>query len=697
MRRPILAVSAAALVAPFAPATAHATTAAQTGLFSALLSNPNGQDCHSSLDPAPRCNPTANAITQLADGRQIFWSGLEGFDDTGKANTGVTQWGDISLNSRAAILDLRGKAPKFTNDLTPTTNPKGNPYNEYLPGPFHNNDSVNNDGDLFCADLNLLADGRVITAGGTAYYQEPGVPGYKDYGGIELNGLRNTRIFDPRTNSWSEAGLMNYARWYPALVTQPDGSIIAFSGVTKMIKPYYPNRPADSMANERHVERFDPKTGKWTTLPDSAKKSLPLFPRMHQLPDGRTLFNSAGQVANPMGYAWDEATWNFVSAFDPKTNTWTDLGVNDLGGLPLGFRGTGSSVMLPIKPGDTSVKFLSLGGEPFPWPGGHFGVVPTTLTTVGVGTDSFSSVASGNLHAARWYADGVLLSTGQVFAVNGSDVDHLHAPGLEFPNKTTEMWDPATGEWTLLAAQERPRTYHTTALLLPDGRVLVGGHAPAGTLYGQPTDLPRDTFGMAPGYSDSTFQIFSPPNLFWGQRPVITKVNPAVQTGQTLTVNVDRPADISSIRLVRNTSITHLTDADQRNIELEIVGRTAKAVKVKVPDSNYLPAGPYMLFAHTMSDKGEIPSVSRQVFVDAKMPASAIHNLMNRQAGLAAEELRAGVPGVPVTADPTGSTLPGADRLPDSAVLPGSPIRTTASRRVRPGRRSATLVRRRAR
>jgi hypothetical protein len=687
MRNPVLAVTAAALIAPFAPTAPHVFTAAQTGLFSGVFENPKGINCERAFNPQPRCNPTANAIAELADGRDLYWSGLEGINHVGNKDTLVTEFGTTAQNSNSAILDLRSGTPKFSVPKQPDTgiNPNGNPDNEYLPGPLHNNDVTDNDGDLFCADLNFLADGRVITNGGTAYYQEPGIPGHPEYGIVELNGLKNTRIFDPRTNSWSEAGKMNWARWYPTMVTQPDGSIITFSGVTKMIKPYYPDRPGDSMANERHIERFNPATGQWTTLPDSAKKSLPLFPRMHLLPDGRTLFNAGGQVANPMGYSWDEATWGFDSVFDPKTNGWTDLGMNDFGGLPLGFRGSGVSVMLTIKPGDTATKFLSVGGVPFEWPGGYFGQLATTLTSVGYGTDAFSSVSAGNLHTPRWLSDGVLLSTGQVYVVNGGDRDHLETPGIDYANKSTEMWDPATSKWSVLEPQAHRRSYHTTAVLLPDGRILVGGHAPVGALlYGQPTDAAADNFGMAPGWADSSFQIFTPPNLYWGKRPVITGVNPMISTNKVLTVKVDRPQDISSIRLYRNPSQTHLVDGDQRNVELKIVGRTANAVKVEVPGSNYLTPGPYFLFAHTMSNQGEIPSVARQVFVDSKQPVAMVHALMARQIELAAKELRAGVPVVPLTPDPSRSTLPDTGR--DHAVLPGAPVRSTAGRRGRRAR-----------
>lgn len=667
MRKPAMLLGTLALIAPLAPSrgAAGGSDAAALGSFSALFDDPNGGVNCTSADQHARCKPTANAVAQLPDGREIYWSGLEGMN--GVDSTVVTNYGTTALNSGVRILDMRAGGPRFsgTDPFDGGLNPQGNPDNEYLPGPLHNDDVVSNDGDLFCADLKFLADGRIITNGGTSYYQEPGIPGQPSSGIVELNGLKNTAIFDPRTDRWSQVGKMNWARWYPTMVTQADGSILTFGGVTKLIKPIYPNRPGDSFANERHIERFDPSSGRWTDLPDGAKKSFPLFPRMHLLPDGRTLFNAAGQVFDPMGGSWDEATWNFTSVFDPRTNTWKDLGLNDFAGLPLGFRGTGVSVMLMLKPGDTVARFLSLGGVPGTTPGAYIGQAATTITEVDTTNDGFRSHRSGDLHTPRWFTDGVMLPTGGVWIVNGGDRDHLITPGVEFANLTSELYDPATGRWTVTPPQAHGRSYHSTAMLLPDGRVLVGGHAPVGTLYGRPTDMPHKTFGTSVSYADPSFQIYSPPYLFWGRRPVITGVDPQVRTGQILTVKVDKPTEISSVRILRNTSLTHLVDADQRNVELQIVGRTADAVQVRIPGNTYLPPGPYLLFTHRTVDRGEIPSVARQVFVDAHLTPSQVHDLTQRAAAQARAELagpaapvgtvQAAVPGPAEVAAPAGA------------------------------------------
>src|SRR3712207_9199806 len=52
---------------------------------------------------------------------------------------------------------------------------------------------------------------------------------------------------------------------------------------------------------------------------------------------------------------------------------------------------------------------------------------------------------------------------------------------LKNPVFAAERWDPATETWTVLSSASRVRQYHSTATLLPDGRVLTGGGGICGT------------------------------------------------------------------------------------------------------------------------------------------------------------------------------------------------------------------------
>ena len=69
----------------------------------------------------------------------------------------------------------------------------------------------------------------------------------------------------PPATHGPQSGQMNYGRWYPSLVTLANGNVFVASGVTKLVKPVYPERPLDSRherprdrdlrRGERHVDR----------------------------------------------------------------------------------------------------------------------------------------------------------------------------------------------------------------------------------------------------------------------------------------------------------------------------------------------------------------------------------------------------------------------------------------------------------
>jgi hypothetical protein len=597
-----------------------------------IAGKPSTDKCVQRDDGTFDCKPTAGSVAVLANGKIVYWNALEG---TENVKTGIAvEFGKYSVNDQTRVLDLGDGHPTWSkpspNDAG--ANPKGNENETIVPG--GSSTETYNDGALFCADLNALADGRIIAIGGTSYYAEPGNDALP-YGVVELEGLKNARIYDPESNSWSQTGSMNYGRWYPSLLTLGDGKMFVASGVTKLIKPLYPGRPMDSGTNVKQTETYDPATGKWTYNGAGADRSLPLFPRLHLLPNGHVFYNAAGQVFNPAGQSYDEPLWNIAASYDPASKTWTDLGLTGEGTLAPGFRGSTFSIMLPLRPGSdgryTEASFLSAGGVLGTTPGSYLSVPTSTITTIDTANDdAMTARQTPDLNEARWYSTGVALPTGQVLAFSGANRDEVVGPGTGFPVQTAELFDPKTETWSQLAVAERARTYHNTAVLLPDGRVLVGGHAPISTLYGSNRTLPG---GFSPNEGrDPTFEIFSPPYMFWGPRPSITKAPGNIRYGDTLTIKTDTDAaKIASVTLVRNPTLTHLVDGDQRTVELEVIARHGKSITVSAPPSgNVAPPGPYMLFVNATSDKGLIPSASRQVFVDGSATPAAMARVRPR-------------------------------------------------------------------
>ncbi|HVE63715.1 MAG TPA: galactose oxidase-like domain-containing protein [Mycobacteriales bacterium] len=620
----LTSVLAVTLVPSFGPTAAAAEDPrASTGSFAAPFEEA-GVKCVQDADNRAICKPAGASAIVLANGKILYWDALEGEEDVELSTVG--EYGAVAQNDQSRVLSLRNGTPSWSvpSPADGGANPDGVPEEPAVPGgPGVVDQNPRNDGDLFCSDQLQLADGRIFVAGGTQYYSEPGISG-TPYGVTELQGLKNARIFDPATQVWTQTASMTYGRWYPSLTTLPDGTILAVSGVTKLIKPFYPTRPADSGTNVKQTETYNPKTGTWVLNPASADRSLPLYPRMHLLPNGHVYYDAAGQTFNPSGQSYDEALWNIAASYDPAKKAWTDLGVPGLGTTSPGFRGSAFSTALTLRPPYTSASFLSGGGVSGVSPGTATAIATSQVNTVDVSgpTPRLTTKVGGTLNNPRWYSTGVALPTGEVIAFNGSSLDEVIAPGSGVPVKTPEIYDPETNKWTELAAQSKARTYHNTAVLLPDGRVLVGGHAPINTGYAAANPA-FEPLGLSPALRDPSFEIFSPPYLFKGARPVITDVAGSLAYGKRITVAVTDAPSVKSVVVVRNTALTHLVDADQRTVELPIVARTAKSVTVLAPPSSAVaPAGPYMLFANRESGSGLVPSVSRQVFVGAPVPAA---------------------------------------------------------------------------
>jgi hypothetical protein len=300
----------------------------------------------------------------------------------------------------------------------------------------------------------------------------------------------------------------------------------------------------------------------------------------------------------------------------------------DIALLGAGFRGSTFSIMLPLVPdqnGDyTKAEFLTAGGVlgagTLETPGSYFPVPFSRIETIRVGAGGITgheSRLTGSLTNARWFSTGVLLPDGSVMAFSGADRDEVDMPGVECAIQQAERFDPATEKWTPMANGIHPRTYHNTAILLPDGSVLVGGHAPIPTAYLNDTTVPG---GFAPHDGrDPSFEIYQPP-YFTRARPVINNAIGTVNRGQTLGIQTDDAQSIDSAVLIRNTALTHLVDADQRSVRLAKLATGSNSdseVSYQVPSSaSVLPAGPYLLFINRKDTDGTlVPSVGVQVTV----------------------------------------------------------------------------------
>ena len=684
-RRGLVLVAVAGLAAAGAAPLSAATTQAagsDGGSFSQPFQEPGLPDgstpCTAQDSRDGRCVPTAVSAAVLANGRILYWNGIEGSERV--AASTVAELGAVTVPDQSRVLDLGSLTwtkPSPIDGGGDTSTP-----DLLIPGTPYTQGAGNA---LFCSALLQLSDGRIMAVAGTDYYDEPGVPG-TDLGVSELEGLKITRIFDPATGTWSQSGSMQFGRWYPETVTLADGKVFVASGVTKLVKPVYSNDPADSGTNVRQTETWDPATGTWSYNGAAADRSLPLFPRMHLLPDGKVYYDAGGQAFNPFGQAYDEATWNIAAVYDPSTKSWTNLDIPGLGTTYPGFKGSTFSLMLPLAPPYDKASFLSAGGVYGTTPGAYLANNASTITTIDVGSgDKLSTVQTGDLQNRRWYSTGVVLPDESVMAFSGAMQDGVDTPGYEIPVHQAERFDPATNTWTAMASGHRDRTYHNTAELLPSGAVLVGGHSPIANGYGAQMTVPGGV--TANNQKDPSFEVYYPP-YFSMQRPVITGAPDSLAYGTTFPISTPDAASITKVVLVRNTSITHLVDGDQRTVELPIVSRGKSSVKVAMPASRaVLPAGPYMLFVDRGSSSGLVPSTAWQTFAGAPMPQWAEHKSAAPAAGPSTSSASQGAIAGGAVATGSSAALGHAEAAVPAAPVGASRIASMPAGVVQPQRR----------
>lgn len=595
-----------------APACADAAT---KGCFMAPFSENGDFDAAppNTIEEAGRY-PTAASAAVLPNGKVLYWDGLSDIENSDAVTAFLPD--ALSEKDRSRVLDLGDDYTDTPLISEPAINPTGGGDN------------------LFCADQRLLSDGRLLAAGGTLYtYQNDfdGTPledNPTGRGGLgsELFGSRDTRVFTADGGgAWKRVGDMRWRRWYPSLLTLSDGKLFIAGGVSKLVYNSTVANTPDGEATDavpRNVvqsEVFDPETNTWRDNPDTANKSLPLFARIHMAPTGEIVFTANGQQFNPMGEDVEQLSWNNQAAFDPGSNAWRDLGVGNLGA-----RSGAAESMLRLEPDEngeyTSAQIVMAGGTIGVSPGAYVSTPFTEILTLddsdGDGKVSASTEMGPLLNNLRWFSTAVTLPTGDVLAFNGGTLDDVIAPGSAKAVRQVELFDGTS--WTPLASAARDRVYHNSAILLPDGSILVGGHSPINQGYGAASPDADDLSGglVNNNLRDPSFERFFPPYLYAGERPVITEVSStSLTSGASFSVETDPNAPVAAeLVLTRLPAQTHVTDADARSVKLSAIGAD-NSYNTEVPGATVVPPGYYYLFA--ISADG-VPSVAKIVNIKAE-------------------------------------------------------------------------------
>jgi hypothetical protein len=397
----------------------------------------------------------------------------------------------------------------------------------------------------FCGGHTHLGDGRVLIAGGFA------------------RGITTSITYDAFTDTWGPIISLYASRYYPTLTSLADGRVFTASGIG---------------ARSSTPEIFDPTTSTWSplgcdpqnpTVCRNARLRLHFYTRTSQAPDGRLFTVPASREL----YAY---------TFDLDTETWIQhtIGTGKNGKMipaPAVYYAPGKMVRAGAdlyKPNSRAVPDASVIEFPNSLAPTYRAIAPMAYAR--------------NRNNMTLLADGKVLVTGGVRAApcEGPADPHVYHP---------ELWDPATEQWETLGPMQEDRVYHSTALLLRDGSIIVAGGE----------------------NSHTTVQIFRPPYLFKGPRPVITAAPTSVDVEQPFDVYTPDADSVAQVNLLRLGAATHAYDENQRIVRLGFTPGVGK-VTVNGPTSAYeAPPGYYMLFL--VSDLG-VPSVSEYVKVNMYDP-----------------------------------------------------------------------------
>jgi len=388
---------------------------------------------------------------------------------------------------------------------------------------------------LFCSGHASLADGRILVMGG--------------YGGSgNTIGIANAEIFDPSNNSWISVPNMSYRRWYPTGTTLSDGRVLVTAGWQ-----------TTNHTNAGIPELYDPSTNQWTKLAN-ANNPFETYPFMFLLPDGRVIHTGGTEYATN------------TDILNLNTQSWSVVDSRIVDG--------GSATMyLPGKIMKSGSATDSQGTGPS---SNSTYVLDTTQPTPAWQQTPSMAYARSFLNLTT-LPDGSVLATGGETDKNGGNIANaVYA---------AELWSPATQTWTTLSSMLTPREYHSTALLLPDGRVLVSGMG--------------FDFGQVPDQTNAEF--FSPPYLFKGPRPVITQAPSQIQYNANFTLTTPDYASISKAVLIRMGGVTHFFDQNARYVPLAFQQTTGSLTVTAPVDGNLAPPGYYMLL---LINNSGVPSVA---------------------------------------------------------------------------------------
>jgi FtsP/CotA-like multicopper oxidase with cupredoxin domain len=364
-------------------------------------------------------------------------------------------------------------------------------------------------------------------------------------------------LFNPATSTWSATSDLHVGRFYPTTVVLADGRALTLYGQDNAS----PGAPTATS-----LEVFAPGAGAW-----SAPKDLPFnyfyYPWTFLLPTGDLFV--AGPQKPARRFDWTPAVVADNPALRYFQNTPLQRGVNM----------DGTAVLLPLRPPNYDARVLILGGTSrgANWSPTEMGALQSAeWINLSVPAPVWQTLPDMNV--ARDKVNSVLLPDGRVLILGGFETPPDGGP--------VEIFDPddPTSGFQLGPNMKHARGYHSAAILLPDGSVVMGGDPNGGS-------TPNERYL---------------PSYFFKPRPTIGAAPATIAHGANVTIDTPSPGSIADVVLMSPGAVTHGFNQHQRSVSCAITGRTPTTVQVAAPASgNVAPPGYYLLF---LVDADRVPS-----------------------------------------------------------------------------------------
>jgi plastocyanin len=359
---------------------------------------------------------------------------------------------------------------------------------------------------------------------------------------------RRAFLFNPTTSSFTPAADMHVGRFYPTTVTLPDGTALTLYG----------SNHGSAELVDASLEIFTPGgTGGSWSLPEPLPFNYFYYPWTFLLPGG-DLF-----IAGPQKPA---------RHFDPTATPIVDNPAHQYPQVypQRGINMEGTAVLLPLRPPHYEPRVLIAGGtsNTGPWVASEFGAL-STAEWIDLSAAAPAWQALPDMNVARAKVSSVLLPDGRVLIVGG-----FETPPDGGPAEIFDPEDPTAG-FQLGPNMKHFRGYHSAAILLPDGSVIVGGDPNGG-------NTPNERYL---------------PSYFFKPRPTITTAPATLTYGTEFSVQTPTPGAIAEIVLIRPGATTHGFNHNQRYVGCTITGTAANTVNATAPpDATIAPPGHYLLF-----------------------------------------------------------------------------------------------------